>query len=264
MSTETNQGAKVTLYWLDKSRSQRIVWLLEELKVDYELKVFKRGKDMLAPQELKDIHPLGKSPVIGVQAPGADKHIVVAESGVIVEYLTEYFGKWMIPKRYPEGKEGVIGAETEEWQRYRYYMHYAEGSFMTMLLMSLLTQNMRNAPVPFFLKPIGMISGAIANKIDGSFVMPQIKGHLAFLEEQLATAPNGGGFFCGNSLTGADIMMIFGLEGAMQRVPITEQSHPNVYHWIIRMQQRDANKRAAEKVTEATGEPYVPISKAKF
>jgi hypothetical protein len=104
---------------LDKSRSQRIIWLLEELKLDYELKVYKRGTDWLAPKELKEIHPLGKSPVIGVQAPGAEKPVIIAESGAIVEYLCEHFGRSLIPQRYPEGKDGVIGAETEEWLRYR-------------------------------------------------------------------------------------------------------------------------------------------------
>ena len=124
---------------LDKSRSQRILWLLEELKVDYELKIFKRGKDFHAPPELKDVHPLGKSPVVGIQAADAAKPLIIAESGAIVDYLTEYFGKWMIPKRYPDGKEGLIGAETEEWLRYRFLMHYAEGSFMTIMLIALMT-----------------------------------------------------------------------------------------------------------------------------
>lgn len=95
------------------------MWLLEELKLDYELKVFKRGKDWLAPKELKDIHALGKAPVVEIQAPGAEKSIVLAESGAIIEYIAEHFGSHLIPKRYPEGKEGHVGAETEEWIKYR-------------------------------------------------------------------------------------------------------------------------------------------------
>jgi len=89
---------------------------------------------MLAPPELKQVHPLGKSPVINVQVPGVEEPMVIAESGAIVEYLTEYFGKWMIPARYPEGKEGQIGCETEQWLRYRHLMHYAEGSIMPFLV----------------------------------------------------------------------------------------------------------------------------------
>jgi len=119
---------------LTQSRSHRILWLLEELKLDYDLKVYKRGSDMLAPAELKQVHPLGKSPVINVQIPGVEEPMVIAESGAIVEYLTEYFGKWMIPARYLEGKDGQIGCETESWLRYRHLMHYAEGSIMPFLV----------------------------------------------------------------------------------------------------------------------------------
>jgi len=122
---------------LEKSRSQRILWLLEELKIDYELKVYKRGSDMLAPAELKSIHPLGKSPVIGIQASADAEPIILAESGAIVEYLSDHFGQWLIPKRYQEGKEGQVGGETEEWSRWRFYMHYAEGSLMTLNVVAL-------------------------------------------------------------------------------------------------------------------------------
>ena len=79
--------------------------------------------------------------MVGIQAADAAKPLIIAESGAIVEYLTEYFGKWMIPKRYPDGKEGLIGAETEEWLRYRFLMHYAEGSFMTIMLIALMTHS---------------------------------------------------------------------------------------------------------------------------
>jgi glutathione S-transferase len=126
----------LTIPRLEQSRAQRIIWLLEELNLKYELKTYKRGKDMLAPKELRDIHPLGKSPVISVEGPSGTPK-VIAESGVIVEYISEHFGTQLIPKRYPEGKDGEPGAETEEWTRYRFYMHYAEGSIMPPLLMSL-------------------------------------------------------------------------------------------------------------------------------
>jgi glutathione S-transferase len=101
---------------------------------------------MLAPNELKDIHPLGKSPLISVQAAGTTEPKVVAESAFIVEYLTEYFGKWLIPERYAPGKEGQIGGESEEWMRYRYFMHYAEGSIMPLLLLSLVFNSMSSFP----------------------------------------------------------------------------------------------------------------------
>lgn len=123
---------------MDKSRSQRIVWLLEECKnIDYSIEVYKRAP-MLAPPELKKIHPLGKSPVVTIEAPTIPKPLVLAESGTLTEYLTDYFAQHLVPKRYQEGKEGQLGGETEQWLRYRFYMHYAEGSLMTMLLLALI------------------------------------------------------------------------------------------------------------------------------
>jgi glutathione S-transferase len=104
---------------LNNSRGQRIVWALEELKLDYEIKVYKRDKDMRAPPELKEVHPLGKSPVITIETPGLAKPLVLAESGPIVEYLYEHFGPEQIPQRYPAGKDGVVGGETEAWMQYR-------------------------------------------------------------------------------------------------------------------------------------------------
>jgi len=122
---------------LEKSRAQRILWLLEEVKVDYELKTYKR-QNMFAPPELKEVHPLGKSPLISVETEATSKPLVLAESGLITEYLAENFGPWLVPKKYQEGKDGQAGGETEGWLRYRYYLHYAEGSLMPMLLIALL------------------------------------------------------------------------------------------------------------------------------
>lgn len=120
------------------SRSQRIVWLLEECQgIDYDIKIYKRGKDMLAPKSLKEVHPLGKSPVISIQAPALSEPLVMAESGAMMEYLCDHFAPHLVPKRYQEGKEGQVGGETEQWLRYRFYMHYAEGSLMTLLVIAL-------------------------------------------------------------------------------------------------------------------------------
>jgi hypothetical protein len=104
---------------LNDSRTQRIAWLLEELKLDYDIKVYKRLESGQAPKELKQIHPLGKLPVLEIEAPGLDKPLLLVESGTIVEYLADHFGTWLIPKRYPDGKDGHVGAETEAWMRYR-------------------------------------------------------------------------------------------------------------------------------------------------
>jgi glutathione S-transferase len=136
MASTTAPKAKLTLHWLNKSRSHRILWLLEELNLEYELKIYERKPNMLAPPELKEVHPLGKSPVLEVQGEGLEP-IVIAESAAIIEYLLDYYGPNFCPNRYPEGKEGQVGAETPEWIRFRHFMHYSEGSLQPNLLISL-------------------------------------------------------------------------------------------------------------------------------
>ena len=122
---------------LEKSRAQRILWLLEELKLEYELKTYKRIEKQ-APPELKKIHPLGKAPIISIQAEDASEPLILAESGPIIEYLIDHFGPGLAPKKYQDGKENQVQGESEEWMRYRYFMHYAEGSLMPVLVFALL------------------------------------------------------------------------------------------------------------------------------
>jgi glutathione S-transferase len=132
-------------YRLEQSRSQRILWILEELKVPYELEIFHRNKETrLAPPELKKVHALGKSPVISVTPAGSTEAVIIAESAFIIEYLIKHFGQnsTLEPKQYKDGQEGKVAGETEEWLRYRYFMHYAEGSLMTLMLLSIVAHSM--------------------------------------------------------------------------------------------------------------------------
>lgn len=122
---------------LEKSRAQRVLWLLEELKLDYEVKTYKR-QEKQAPPELKKVHPLGKAPILVIESDARSTPLVLAESGNMIEYLIDHYGSRLAPKKYLDGKEGQVGGETEEWLRYRYYMHYAEGSIMPYLLIMLL------------------------------------------------------------------------------------------------------------------------------
>jgi len=108
---------------LSESRGQRIAWLLEELKVNYDIKTYTRLKTKRSPPELAKVHPLGKSPVITIETPKLEKPLVLAESGTIIEFLTDHYGRHLIPKRYPDGQDGIIGAETKEWLRYRVSAH---------------------------------------------------------------------------------------------------------------------------------------------
>lgn len=134
---------EASLTWhnrLEKSRSQRIVWLLEECSKNtaYSVEVYKRQSNKLAPPELKAVHPLGKSPLVTVAAPSLEKPIVLAESAAICEYLCDHFAPHLVPTRYREGFEGKVGGETEQWLRYRFYMHYAEGSLMSLLTVAMI------------------------------------------------------------------------------------------------------------------------------
>lgn len=139
MSSEA-ETPKITLHWLEKSRAQRILWLLEEINVPYEIKTYKRDpKTHLADPALKEIHPLGKSPVVTIG------DLALAESALIVEYLSEHFGAQLIPTKWKAGLEGKVGGETAEYMRYRYFMHYCEGSLMSLLLLSFVS----NSQYPF-------------------------------------------------------------------------------------------------------------------
>ncbi|MCJ1379779.1 hypothetical protein MMC17_002882 [Xylographa soralifera] len=243
------QDGKVTLHWLNKSRSQRILWLLEECKLKYELKIYHRQPVGLAPPELKQIHPLGKSPVISIEADGMTKPLVLAESGVIVEYLIDHYGPHLVPKKWKEGVEGKVGGETEEWLRYRYFMHYAEGTLMPFLVTALLMGNIRSK-APFLIRPI---SNAIVNNIDSLYLTPNFKSNWDFLESQLATSPNEGKYLCGKSLTGADILMSFPLGAARGRAGVTKEKYPLLWGYVERLEAGESYKRAVQKIIDIEG-----------
>ena len=214
----------IVVHHLNNSRSQRILWLLEELGLEYEIKHYQRDpKTMLAPPELKAVHPLGKSPVIG------DGDTVVAESGAIIEYLVERHG----------GGRFAPAAGTPARLRYTHFLHYAEGSAMPPLLMKLVFDKIEHSPLPFFVKPIAR---GIAQKVKGSFVLPQIALHLGYLEGELAQRP----WFTGEEFTAADIALSFPLEAAAARGGL-DAKYPNLSDFLKRIHARPAYQRALER-----------------
>lgn len=218
----------IKVHHLNNSRSQRVLWLLEELGLPYEVVRYERDpKTMLAPAALRAVHPLGKSPVL------EDGGLVLAESGAIVEYLAETYGAdRLLP---PPG--------TAEWRRLRYWMHYAEGSAMPPMLMSLVFSKVRSAPAPFFVRPIAR---AIADKVMADFVGPQLRLHVDYMEGELARSP----WFAGDRFSAADIQMSFPLEAAQARGAITD-AQPRLRAFLARIHDRPAYRRALEK-----GGPY--------
>jgi glutathione S-transferase len=212
----------LTVHHLNNSRSQRVLWLLEELGIPYELVKYERDpKTDLAPPALQKIHPLGKSPVI------TDGDDTVAESGAILEYIADKYGAGrLVPAR-----------GTPEFLRCRYFMHYAEGSLMPFLLLRLIFSRIRNAKVPFFIKPI---TKKIAGQVEGGFVRPNLERHVAFLEGELAKSP----WFAGTELTIADFQMLYPIEAIATRIP---DSSPRFKEWLARVHERPAFKRAEER-----------------
>ncbi len=214
----------ITVHHLENSRSQRILWLLEELGVEYEIKRYGRDKDTsLAPPELRDIHPLGKAPII------TDGDVTVAESGAIVEYLVyEYDDGRMRPDE-----------DTPERRDYTYWLHYAEGTFMPLMIISLILGRIENAPVPFFLKPV---TRGIAQKVRDSYLDANIKRNLDYMEAALSKST----WFCGDSLTAADVQMSFAIEAAEVRAGLHDD-YPHLAAFLKRMRERPAYRAALDK-----------------
>jgi glutathione S-transferase len=214
----------ITLHHLNNSRSQRILWLLEELGVPYEIKRYQRDpKTMLAPPALRAIHPLGKSPVI------TDGELTLAESGAIIEYLAD---------RYGDGRL-LAKAGTDERLRQTYWLHYAEGSAMPPLLLKLVFKRVESAPVPFFIKPVAR---GIAHKVQNDFVDPQLKLHLDYLENQLGAS----GWFAGDAFSVADIQMSFPVEAFAARGGLDEH-YPRLSLFLQRIHALPAYQRALQK-----------------
>lgn len=210
----------ITVHHLNNSRSQRILWLLEELNVPYQIKFYKRDpKTLLAPKSLKAIHPLGKSPLI------TDGSVVVAESGAIIEYLLEKYGKGRL--------KPVSG--TDDSSQFTYWMHYAEGSAMFPLVLSLIFSKIESTPVPFFVKPILL---TISQKVKSSYIQPQIDLHFDFMESHLSQSK----WFAGPQFSAADIQMSFPVEAGENHGYL--KSRPKVHEFVKRIHDRPAYQRA--------------------
>ena len=219
----------ITVHHLENSRSQRVIWLLEELGVPYQIRRYERDKKTkLAPPELKAVHPLGKSPVI------TDGDITVAETGAIFEYLLDTCDA-----------KGALrpAAGTPARRRFTYWLHYAEGSAMPPLLLALVFSQVAKAPMPFFVRPVAR---AIADGAMKTFIGPQLALHLDYMDAELAAAP----WFAGKSFSAADIQMSFPLEAAAARGDLSK-GRGHLAAFLKKIHTRPAYKRALE-----AGGPY--------
>jgi glutathione S-transferase len=218
----------ITVHHLENSRSQRVLWLLEELALPYEVKRYERDrKTNLAPPELMKVHPLGKSPVID------DAGRVFAETGVIMEYVLETYGS---------GRLAPARTAPDFW-RYRYWMHAAEGSYMPPLVMSLIFGRIETAPMPFFAKPIAR---GIVKQVRGGYIDGTLKALFDHLDAELSRSQ----WLAGPEFSAADIMMSFPAEAALARLD-RAKSLRNLAAYVKKMHARPAYARALAK-----GGPY--------
>ena len=218
----------ILVHHLNNSRSQRVLFLLEELGVPYEVVRHERDKKtMLSPPSLLAVHPLGKSPVI------VDEGVTMAETGAIIEYLLERYGNGRL--------EPVRG--TPERRRYTYWMHYAEGTLMPILVMKLVFNRIETSPMPFFIRPIAK---QIAGKVKGLVIDPNLRRNLEYIEAELGRSA----WLAGDELTACDILMSFPVEAAVARGG-ADASKPRLLAYIARMKARPAYQRALER-----GGPY--------
>ncbi|KAF9055593.1 thioredoxin-like protein [Panaeolus papilionaceus] len=219
----------IVVHHLDDSRSQRILWLLEELEVSYEIKKYERTQQRRAPKELYEVHPLGKSPVI------VDGDLTIAESGAIVEYIIEKYGT----------EKNKVKVGTPGWQDNLYFTHYAEGSVQPLLVRKLMfTMIPDNAPV--LMQPV---LNAVFSKLNAKLTDPELRSHAILIEKHLQkikdTAGGKGWFAGGDDPTSADFMMSFTLEVFVERSP--EYVGPLMREYVKRLQSRPAYKRAVEQ-----------------
>lgn len=214
--------ADLIVHHLEHSRSQRVLWLLEELGVSYEYRRYARTKEFRAPAELRSVHPLGKSPVIT----HGDR--TVAESGAVVEYLLDELGEGRL--RPAPG--------TDEHLRYRYFLHFAEGSMMPPLVVKLIMGRLR--------KGLPLLGKAVAGAIDKSYTDAENRRHIEHVESELE-----GREWLAGELSGADVMMSYPVLAALRSAEI-EGDFPRLRAYVQRIEARPAWVRAVER----GGEPF--------
>jgi glutathione S-transferase len=215
------------LHHLNNSRSQRIVWMLEAVGADYEIKVYKRDpKTNLAPPELKEIHPLGRAPVI------THNGKVIAESGAICDYIARQFpDSGMLPD-----------VSTDSFNDVQFWSHYSEGSFMPSLVTSMVLEKARAKVSPFFVR---YIADKIIDGVMDAYFGKNIQGNLVFVEEHLANSK----WFVGDAPTLADVQMSFGLEGLFDSGKLKPFKHMTAY--VQQLRHLDSHRAAMSKMRDA-------------
>lgn len=212
----------LTVHHLNQSRSQRVIWALEELSLSYEIVHYQREKNMLAPASLKKVHPLGKSPVV------EDNGLILAESGAILEYLQETY----------DTESRFKPLDPAHKVQYRFWLHYAEGSLMPLLLMKLIFASLGKPPIPFGLRALGSVLGQGVQK---AWLNRQLETHARYIESHLAE----NSWFAGDALSMADIQMSFPIFALLARGGI--ENLPHIQAWKEKIEMRPGWQRTLEQ-----------------
>lgn len=220
---------KLTVHHLEYSRSTRLLWLFEELGVDYDLKRYARTKQWRAPDALARLHPIGRAPLLQVD------DTVLVESGAILD--------WVVHDSGLPGAEDWGPLSDGERREYSFFLHAAEGSVMPPLVMRLILRKARQAPVPFFIKPV---LKSITTRIEAAYPDGEIDRWFGFLDEHLSSRT----WFLGDRPTAVDVQMSFPLVAGLQR---GAGDRPHIQAWLDRVQARPAWQRALDK-----GGPLAP------
>ncbi|BFM49569.1 glutathione S-transferase [Marinomonas sp. THO17] len=213
----------ITLHHLENSRSQRILWLLEELNLAYDIVEYKRDPETsAAPESLKKVHPLGKAPVI------TDGENTIAESGAIIEYLLDTY----------DSEQRLRPAQGQALLDYRFWLHFAEGSLMPLLVMKLVMMKVPKSPMPFFIKPIAK---ALTDKVQQKFILPRLQPQLDFIEVTLGERE----WFAGDAMSAADIQMSFPLQASSTRMNLDQ--YPNIRRFLTAVEKQPSYQQALAK-----------------
>ncbi|GMM38889.1 hypothetical protein DASC09_062280 [Saccharomycopsis crataegensis] len=225
-TTHTEVYPKITVHWLNHSRATRVLWLLEELGLKYDIKTYQRDKYLHAPESLKSVYPLGKSPVVEVQKTADSTPVVLAESGYVFQWVLREFDAGKLRNK---GNRDKVD----------YYLHYGEGSLQPPLLFEAVLQLVEKAFAPW---PISAIKKGLVNKIRSAYCVPETTNNLEFLEKELS---KGGGYFAGSKLSAADIMLSYPLDVVVHR-GVKLDEFPEIKKWVA-MIKENANFQAARK-----------------
>lgn len=221
----------IRVHWLNQSRAFRVLWLLDHLKLEYEIIPYMR-EGLRAPESLKKVHPLGRSPLVEVEDRTTGKKKLLVESGYIFQYILEHF----------DPDHLLSNADSDMAEKIQYYLFYAEGSLQPPLFMEYVFQLAKENPGPF---PISMLTRTIVDKISNTYSKQEAKNNLDYLEEEIS---KNGGYLVDGKLSGADILMSFPLRMAFERKFGTKESHPNISKWLQTIESTDSYAVTKEKV----------------